>query len=165
MNDSTTPDQRVTAAREYITYARKVSVAELPQLAVMRLAAELRRQLGQVLDYIAEGETGSEAARLAAIRAVLAGFDWEYHDRQLALEEIERIAGAEASMPAPALTDAQRAVLGQALHDAIAWHEDPEPCGSCEYQAPALCAEHAEAVRQRDAYIKLSRELGIEVRP
>ena len=63
----------------------------------------------------------------------------------------------------PPLTGAQREVLRQALHDAIAWHEDPEPCGSCEYVAPALCAEHAEAVAQRDAYVKLARALGIEV--
>jgi hypothetical protein len=33
------------------------------------------------------------AGRLAEIRAVLAAFDWEHHDRQLALEEIDRIAG------------------------------------------------------------------------
>ena len=31
------------------------------------------------------------AARLAAIRRLLDGFDWEFHDRQLALEAIERI--------------------------------------------------------------------------
>jgi hypothetical protein len=62
------------------------------------------------------------------------------------------------------LSDDQLVTLGQALGDAVAWHTDPEPCGSCEYVAPALCAEHAEAVRLRDAYIRLSRELGIEVR-
>jgi len=111
-------DQRLTAAREYLGYARQVKVADLPHSALMRLAAELRRQLGQALDAVTEN--------------------------------------------AP-LTDAQREVLRQALHDAIAWHEDPEPCRSCEYQAPALCAEHAEAVAQRDAYIRLARELGIEV--
>ena len=33
-----------------------------------------------------------DARRLAAIRDVLAHFDWEYHDRQLALEAIDRIA-------------------------------------------------------------------------
>jgi hypothetical protein len=31
--------------------------------------------------------------QLAAIRAILARFDWEQDDRQLALEEIDRIAG------------------------------------------------------------------------
>jgi hypothetical protein len=88
-------DQRVAAAREYLDYARKVHVADFPHSPLTRMAAELRRQLGQVLDYVAEGETGSDASRLAAIRAVLAGFDWEFHDRQLALEEIDRIAGGK----------------------------------------------------------------------
>ena len=36
--------------------------------------------------------TGSDTRRLGEIRAVLARFDWEHDDRQLALEAIERIA-------------------------------------------------------------------------
>ena len=36
----------------------------------------------------------TDSERLEAIRAVLARFDWETGDRQYALEEIERIAGA-----------------------------------------------------------------------
>ena len=31
------------------------------------------------------------AAQIAEIRAILAAFDWEFDDRQLALEAIERI--------------------------------------------------------------------------
>jgi hypothetical protein len=31
------------------------------------------------------------ALMISEIRAIFAGFDWEYHDRQLALEAIERI--------------------------------------------------------------------------
>jgi hypothetical protein len=40
-----------------------------------------------------QGDPASEdaAAVLARVRQVLAGFDWEYHDRQLALEEIDAI--------------------------------------------------------------------------
>jgi hypothetical protein len=59
----------------------------------MTEAAELRRQLGIVLGVIgqARDEERDEARRLAEVRAVLAGFDWEFHDRQLALEAIERI--------------------------------------------------------------------------
>jgi hypothetical protein len=44
--------------------------------------------LGQALD-------DADAGTLAAIRAVLARFDWEFDDRQYALEEIQRIAGGE----------------------------------------------------------------------
>ena len=38
-----------------------------------------------------------DSAKLAAVRGVLSAFDWETDDRQLALEEIERIVtgGAE----------------------------------------------------------------------
>ena len=50
----TAPDQRVANAREYLGYAREVKVGELPLSALMRMAAELRRQLGQVLDVIRE---------------------------------------------------------------------------------------------------------------
>jgi hypothetical protein len=37
-----------------------------------------------------------DTRRLAAIRAVLAGFNWDRDDRQYALEQIERIAGGGA---------------------------------------------------------------------
>jgi hypothetical protein len=38
-----------------------------------------------------------DSTKLAAVRAVLAAFDWEHDDRQYALEEIEHIVmdGAE----------------------------------------------------------------------
>jgi len=36
--------------------------------------------------------SAGDGRRLAAIRDVLARFDWEHDDRQLALERIERIA-------------------------------------------------------------------------
>jgi hypothetical protein len=35
--------------------------------------------------------TNVDSAKLAAVRGVLSAFDWEHDDRQLALEEIERI--------------------------------------------------------------------------
>jgi hypothetical protein len=55
----------------------------------MRECAELRRQLGQVLDVLAERQ--AQMRQLTEIQAVLAAFDWEFADRQLALEAIERI--------------------------------------------------------------------------
>jgi hypothetical protein len=83
-------DQRITVAREYLAEARQRSVEQMPPTLLMREAAELRRLLGQVLAVLAERQ--EDTRRLAEIRAVLAGFDWEFHDRQLALEEIDRIA-------------------------------------------------------------------------
>ena len=54
-------------------------------------------RLASVLEGVLAVPEGSGAAaedtrRLEAIRAVLAGFDWERGDRQYALEEIDRIA-------------------------------------------------------------------------
>ena len=54
-----------------------------------RMAAELRSVLAQ-LD--AEQAKAAEPSQLVAIRALLAAFDWEHDDRQLALERIEAIA-------------------------------------------------------------------------
>jgi hypothetical protein len=59
----------------------------------MRECAELRRLLGQVLAVLAErqAQRQDEDRQLAEVRQLLAEFDWEFHDRQLALEAIERI--------------------------------------------------------------------------
>ena len=61
---------------------------ELIELGLQRVSE--RRQLGQVPGV--SGGVSEDAGKLAAIRAVLAAFDWEHDDRQYALEEIERIA-------------------------------------------------------------------------
>jgi hypothetical protein len=48
-------------------------------------------------DSPASADQRAEATRLAEVRAVLAEFDWEFVDRQLALERIERIVTAGQS--------------------------------------------------------------------
>lgn len=50
---------------------------------------------GDAAAAAAPGHAAEDARRLAAIRAVLAGFDWERDDRQYALEKIERLAEGE----------------------------------------------------------------------
>ena len=82
-------DQRAELARAYLAEARHRSVEELAPTLLMRECAELRRLLGQVLAVLAERQ--DEARQLTQIRALLADFDWEFQDRQLALEAIERI--------------------------------------------------------------------------
>ncbi len=42
--------------------------------------------------HLRTAAVAEDTRRLNAIREVLSHFDWEYHDRQLALESIERIA-------------------------------------------------------------------------
>lgn len=44
-------------------------------------------------DYPDLPDDATDADRLAAIRDLFAGFDWELDDRQYALEAIERYAG------------------------------------------------------------------------
>ena len=44
----------ITLAREFLDGARKHKVTELPPSVLVREDAELRRQLGQVLDVLAE---------------------------------------------------------------------------------------------------------------
>lgn len=50
-----TADPRLTAASEYLTHARGLQIGQVPHPALQRVAVELRRQLGQVLDVIGTG--------------------------------------------------------------------------------------------------------------
>jgi hypothetical protein len=87
-------DQRVTLARQYLAEARGRPIDHMPPSRMAQELAETRRQLGAVLAAVAA--QADAAGRLARIRQVLAEFDWEFHDRQLALEAIDRIqAGGE----------------------------------------------------------------------
>jgi hypothetical protein len=87
-------DQRIQSAREYLAGVQQRDVLHQPPSALLRECAESRRQLAAVLAAV-DGQADAEG-RLARIRQVLAEFDWEFHDRQLALEAIDRIqAGGE----------------------------------------------------------------------
>ena len=56
-------------------------------------ALRLAGMLALVLDGLAVDDTS--AAQLAEIRLVLEAFDWEFSDRQLALEAIDRIVNRD----------------------------------------------------------------------
>jgi hypothetical protein len=63
-------------------------------LRLAEVAAQAAREIGQLAGD-GEGppaEPAEDSGRLDRIRVVLARFDWEHDDRQLALEAIERIA-------------------------------------------------------------------------
>jgi hypothetical protein len=79
-------DQRITLARQYLAGARGRDISQMPPSRLMAELAETRRQLGLVL-----ASAGEQGHQLASVRAVLDGFDWEFDDRQYALERIERI--------------------------------------------------------------------------
>jgi hypothetical protein len=57
------------------------------------LAQYLLAELAALAERLGGGEdqAGEDTRRLNRIRELLANFDWDYHDRQLALEAIERI--------------------------------------------------------------------------
>jgi hypothetical protein len=68
-------------------------------------------------------------------------------------------APAAAPVAAP-LTRAQRAVIAEALSDAISYRA-PDTCRDCA--RGASCGDHAEDVRRRAAYWSLAAELDLEV--
>jgi hypothetical protein len=91
----TAADERAELARTYLAEISGTSVEQLPPTVLMREVAELRRLLGQVLGILAGRQ--DEARQVAEVRAVFAAFDWEFDDRQYALEAIERIVTGSES--------------------------------------------------------------------
>ncbi len=88
-------DVRVQEARRRL--AALPHDTELVGLGQAELVAWVARMHGaaQLLDAYVRGDEDRAAAdtqRLDRIRVVLARFDWEHDDRQLALEAIDRIA-------------------------------------------------------------------------
>jgi hypothetical protein len=84
-------DQRVTYARDALRYFDSGNWVTAGALAP-GMAARLADAVRQLLDVI---EQDGDAGKLAEIRAILDGFDWERDDRQYALERIEMIAGGD----------------------------------------------------------------------
>ena len=89
-------DVRVQEARRRI--AAMPHDTELVGLGQAELVAWIARMHGaaQLLDaYVRDAsapvEVAADTQRLDRVRVVLAKFDWEHDDRQLALEAIERI--------------------------------------------------------------------------
>ena len=82
-------NERAELAARYLAEVWQRDVDQLAPTLLMRECAELRRLLGQVLGILAERQ--DDARQLAEVRALLAAFDWEFDDRQYALETMERI--------------------------------------------------------------------------
>ena len=58
----------------------------------------------------------------------------------------------------------QRAILRQALADAVYYRDPPVHCRACEEQG-RLCGDCAAGLARAHAYLALSRELGIDLPP
>lgn len=90
----------VDDGRHILEITRDVSLYVRPGeddlAAVIAGLRKLADTAGEMAGALSGGEDhgggGEDTRRLAAIREVLKRFDWEHHDRQLALEAIERIA-------------------------------------------------------------------------
>jgi hypothetical protein len=76
--------------------ADDVSYSALIGRAFARAQVEMRLLL-EIIERLDDDEAlaAEDTRRLADIRALLAAFDWEHDDRQLALEAIERIAAGD----------------------------------------------------------------------
>jgi hypothetical protein len=67
-----------------------------PAMVIADALGRAQYLLGELAAVIERPGAGTEdTRRLAAIRDLLAHFDWEFHDRQLALEAIDRIADGD----------------------------------------------------------------------
>jgi hypothetical protein len=89
---------RITAARaalgDFRHEAQTYIDQDRPAPHWQEWAFRLGGELGALLEALGDQAAADpDAAKLAAIREVLAHFDWEFHDRQLALERIEQILG------------------------------------------------------------------------
>jgi hypothetical protein len=73
-----------------VSYSALIARAFGRSQFLLRELADLAERLGGDEGQAAGPDEGSR--RLAEIRGVLARFDWEHDDRQLALEAIDRIA-------------------------------------------------------------------------
>jgi hypothetical protein len=86
--------RRTAAAAVLAGYLSGAGTADPNALSMA--AARLADALAHLLAVLDEGDQAAAqfpaaAVQLAEIRLVLDGFDWEYHDRQLALEAIDEI--------------------------------------------------------------------------
>ena len=70
--------------------ATAIVTANMARAAALGEAEFLLLELVAIIERPG-GEGAEDTRRLNAVRGVLAWFDWEHDDRQLALEKIERI--------------------------------------------------------------------------
>jgi len=90
-----TPGTPVRPVRGY--HVNRFAIAEADDLITIADMSAVLESAGAftsttiIYDGAPQDAAAEDTRRLAAIRAVLAAFDWEHDDRQYALESIERI--------------------------------------------------------------------------
>jgi hypothetical protein len=131
-------DPRITAAREFLSHARTgPKPAALPRIVIDREDAELRRQLGNVLDVV-----GTQREAASILDDVIGLLTW-----------LRGILESDT--------------LRQALMDAIDFRADVagSQCKDCDAHPAGLCEDHTTDVVLFEAYRQLAADLGIEVGP
>ena len=124
-------DQRITAAAEFLDHARKHRAEDLPAYLLERHYTELRRQLGTVLNVVAEMSADMATLR----RSVSAGvFDLGEEESALVLDALEVAAEYRR----------YRADLS---------------CVACARSQAGLCDDHAADIERAEEYAALARQI------
>lgn len=85
---------RVQQARAALkSFPSDAALAKMPATELVTWCVRMQGA-AQLLDAYVRDAEADDARCLREIREVLSHFDWEFHDRQLALEAIERIVEA-----------------------------------------------------------------------
>ncbi|MGH3222573.1 MAG: hypothetical protein ACRDPY_28405 [Streptosporangiaceae bacterium] len=139
------------------------SDADLARMPATELVTWVVRMQGaaHLLDAYVRDAEADDARCLREIRGLLARFDWEHDDRQLALEAIDRIADG-AQRGAVTLTAKQAAMAARALADAEGYRRlrADQWCSDCETAPEGACEDHVNDLDLADAYRDLAAELG-----
>jgi hypothetical protein len=167
-------DQRIALAAEYLAEVRQTSVEQLPPSVLAREVAELRRQLGAVLDVIYgqdDQDDGTEpyCTTCGQWVGMFTGIDgWRHYRGDPAPGGQRELydAGHEPGIawtvpPGRAISPARMTVIRAALEDATRWrdHQAAQDCDDCAHEEGGLCYRHADDLNQSDAYRRVLREL------
>lgn len=167
-------DTRVEIARDYLAAVRKHKVTMLPPSILTRECAELRRQLGQVLDAFAkadERDDGTEPYCTTCREWVgmFHGLDGWHHFRGDPAPGGKRElydAGHEGVIawtvpPGRALSPGQMRTVLDALDVAAEYkRERVAGCPDCEVHPAGLCTTCEMRLEQADAYGRVAGEIG-----
>jgi hypothetical protein len=171
-----TGDMRVQLAREYLDSIRQHEVTHLPPSVLVRECAELRRQLGQVLDVSGEADDddGTEPYCTACGQWVgmFHGLDGWHHFRGDPAPGGQRElydAGHEAVIgwtvpPGRPLSPGQVATVRAGLGDAARYRTDRAAawCDDCTDHPSGCCERHLDDLEAAERYRALAGQIGGE---
>jgi hypothetical protein len=123
----TGPDLRITAAAEFLNHARKHRPGELSASQLVREDAELRRQLGQVLDVVGD-----------------------------APQNVVRFPGPASPPRGSMAYDAALALDALAVAAEYRRYRASLPCQACERAPDGVCDDHVTDAERASEYDDLA---------